>query len=828
MNRLDNRSWQRRVWARIALDRRQRSRWRPATDSDNVSPRSGNMTDEPRRTLVVRLARSSRALRSWLYRLVRLSIVVCLCVVVIEQRADLTDFVGEADCAAAVRDKRQDAVQVCRFQYQRTQDPATGVRLAAALNASGDHAAATQLVIGLLDTPARPDALYLRGLLAREDDDNELALTALQEARKLHRLEQRHKELARDDGVLAMVRVARSEYAEALQLIDECITEAQLTCNTDLQCYCHLAAADALIAVGYGPAADRELDLAKALTHGDERRRDLEYQYASLEQDSGRHGKAIAKFRKALQYHTHSQDPLWTVKTELNLAYSLAEYGQPNEAQQHLDNATLLDADHKKKSARTLVAAQIAYRKYDLARAATLTDQYFELFGADGADDRDDRIDAAVLGARIALDSNDLPRAEQWARRGVEQVEQVRGRQGVLELRPWVLAKWRAPYELRFTARARGQNIEAAVMAFDEWQGRTVQDSLVTPRPPASLGYRGIAAQITRLGAWLRVASQAAFAKPPDREAVLRTMQSIDLLALIVANDEVWRLVASHGAPRLSRIKPLAEIQELVDQFRGHPTDMKLASDLGALLLPDDVFRVTREVLHVLVDGRLQGLPVAALRRGAVPLIALRPIVRVLRLPETPCARAARPGRATVIAVDDAEIPNALIEAQEVAGLLHTTSQTGAAATKAAVFAAASDAVLHVAAHGEMGIDGAALVLADGEVSALEIPVRNIAPSLAVLTACDSAASEDPELAGSLAAGFLGAGSQHVVATLRSISDRGGLEIAKRFYRAGGVADPPRALAAVQAELATTANTDWPNFVVFGPEICTEDALGRR
>jgi CHAT domain-containing protein len=113
-------------------------------------------------------------------------------------------------------------------------------------------------------------------------------------------------------------------------------------------------------------------------------------------------------------------------------------------------------------------------------------------------------------------------------------------------------------------------------------------------------------------------------------------------------------------------------------------------------------------------------------------------------------------------------------------------------------------------------------------VPALELPARRVAPSLAVLTACAAAASADPELAGSLAAGFLAAGSQHVVATLTAISDFEAIHIATDFYRAGGVADPARALARVQSQLAKTDNTEWPKFVVFGPDVCTDGTLDPR
>lgn len=778
------------------------------------------MTDKPKRKPAVPLERPGRLRPSRLRRLARVALVVCLGAAIIGRRSDIALIDRGDDCATAVDDERPGAAQVCQFEYRRTQDPMTGVHWAKALNKEGDSANAKRIASQLLTTPAQSDALQLLGWIALNEDRIDDATTALETARELHRAEHRPRELARDDAVLATVRTKRSDFAEALRLLDECIALAD---DASTQGYCHTIAIRTLIQLGYLSAAVKEIESATPLATNDEARISLEYQRGNLEQESGHHAMAITQFEKVLQRSEGSPNITRIIKTELNVAYSLAEQRKIDQAQLHLKRATLLDSDHEKEPERTWVAAQIAYRQHDLPSAASLTAKYFELRSHDDSVDRDDQIDVATLQARIELEQGHLERAERFAQRGVEQAERVRSTQSTIELRPWVLEKRRAPYELLFIALARSGQVEAAVMAFDEWQGRTVQDALARPRPPASLDYRGMADQITRLGEWLRVASKAAFARSPDREAVLHTMQGIDLLALIVADGDVWSLAANHGPPRLSKIGSLTEIQDLVDQFRGHPTGVELGSRLGALLLPDGVFRETREVLHVLVDGKLKGLPVVALRRGATPLIAMRPIVRVLRLPETRCVHVARSGHTTVLGVPDAKIPKARTEAEQVAGLLHTTSKTGAAATKDALLAARNDAVLHVAAHGMVGMDGAALVLADGEVSALEISARQLAPSLAVLTACDGATSDDSELAGSLAAGFLGAGSQHVVATLRPISDAGALEISTKFYSAGGVADPARALATVQSVLAKTGNTDWPNIAVFGPDVCPED-----
>lgn len=789
------------------------------------------MSDESRGEPAVRLERPVRKRRSRLRRLLRLAIVCLGVVVVVAGRFDIALVDRGHDCVVAVRDERRDAVVVCQRAYDDTLDPAIGVVLAKAHYQAHDLNAAGRLARLLALTSQRSDALHIIGLVEHGDprnDRNDEALTALEEARQRHRVEHRPWQVADDDWTLALVRAERNEFAEALQRADECLLYAQLADDKTLLRRCHLTAAKTLIRVGYWDAAERELDIASPLAITGTARADVEYQRASLHQERGDHAQACLEFEAALQYDKDSQDTLWTLETELNLAYSLALNNQLDDAQHHLDQATVLDSEHEKAPERAWVAAEIAYQQKDLPRAASLVEEYFKLRSPDEAVDRDDQIDVATLGAQIELERGDLERARYWARRGVYQAERVRGAQSVLELRPQVLAKRRKPYELLFVALARSQQIESAVIVFNEWQGRTVQDALARSRAPAPPDRRDIVDQIIQLRAWLPVISQAPFARDPDPGLVLRTMRDIDLLALIVADNDVWRLTADHGPPRLSRIGTFREIKDLIDAFRGHPTRVQAASDLAARLLPDKVFGTTRAALHVLIDGRLAPLPVAALRRGGTPLVAMRPIVQVLRLPETRCVHVTRSGHATVLATLGGKLSHTREEAEQVAALLGATSEIGDAATRAALRAAGHDAVLHVAAHGDVGPDSAALVLADGPMSALEISVSRIAPSLAVLSACDAATSKDPELAGSLVAGFLGAGSQHVVATLSGIHDASAPEITTGFYRAGGVADPVRALARVQSELAETTNVDWPFFVVFGPDVCSGDVNESR
>jgi CHAT domain-containing protein len=112
------------------------------------------------------------------------------------------------------------------------------------------------------------------------------------------------------------------------------------------------------------------------------------------------------------------------------------------------------------------------------------------------------------------------------------------------------------------------------------------------------------------------------------------------------------------------------------------------------------------------------------------------------------------------------------------------------------------------------------LILAGGDVSALEIFAGRVSAARVVLASCGSALAGDTEGATSLVAAFIAGGAAQVVATLRPVSDRGSEELTQLFYRDQGADDPVRTLAKVQRELAGTNNVDWPYFAVFGQATC--------
>jgi CHAT domain-containing protein len=160
-------------------------------------------------------------------------------------------------------------------------------------------------------------------------------------------------------------------------------------------------------------------------------------------------------------------------------------------------------------------------------------------------------------------------------------------------------------------------------------------------------------------------------------------------------------------------------------------------------------------------------------------------------------------------------------------------------ATRERLWAARDAALLHVAGH--VGVLGRwrTLRLADGDVDPVEMVQRGLAPRIAVLAGCGSAAATDEEGWGSIAAALLESGTAVVIATDRTVGDAASLSLMRAFYaQSGWRTDPARALANVQLALDARGATlrdeatrprSWAAFSVLGrpPEVPARRAPGR-
>jgi len=736
---------------------------------------------------------------------------------------------AELDCEHAVRESNASlGVLVCQQEYVRTEDPATGVRLANSLRRSRNFSAASAIANNLLATSARSDALQVLGKIAISEHRPEAGRAALETARELHVAERRPREIAADDHALAGIFRDQKRFAEALRALDTCITGSREADDRVLEGYCHMSAGNVLGEAGYFSGAAEELDRAERLLVLDRDLADLSIAHGTLDLRNGfgplrlRHGEqAVREFERAIRHASAAALTQAEQKAELNLVYALAELGRTDEATAHLEVARRLDLEGFDVAERALLQARIAYRRGDLALATSINTHIYGQLS-----DADDRLRVCVMQAEIGLAAGVLEDTILWAARGVEVAEAMRTAQSAIELRPWMLSVRRQPHELLFTALARAHRFDDAVLAFDRWQGRTLLDSLArgTAVPPTTL--RAAAMHTEALRRLVPALTDAPIMQVADRDVLFAGLRAVELVAVLVANDEVWRITARHGQLDVTDLGTIEALRPAVEQFRTTPTEAALGAALGVRLLGDEAFRDTGETLYVLLDGEIAGLPVAALRARGRPLVAMRPIVRAARLSELACVPAvSRPRRAVVIADAQGNLPDARREASELAASYGFRPAVGPAATRDALFAVAHDDLLHVAVHASVKDSGGSLELYDQPVSALEISGRRGGPALVVLSACASAVAGDGdgELATSLATAFLASGSPQVIGTLRPVTDAGAAEVTRAFYRDHGAADPARTLARIQAALARTSNTDWPNFVLYGHDICRKE-----
>ncbi len=502
------------------------------------------------------------------------------------------------------------------------------------------------------------------------------------------------------------------------------------------------------------------------------------FEHGVLEQEARRLPRAPQRLKTereqleaAIVHATRAQLRSVVCAAELNLAWSLADAGELAGAERHLARADELD-DPDVRDVRRQLHAELAYHHHELARAAAIAGEIYDHL------ELDRQIDVCVLQARIALELHDYDRAERWAQRGIDGARALRFAQPEVEPHRWALTR-RAPYELMFVARARAGRIDNALATLDQWQGL---------------------------------------------DAPHGDPHAHDLLALVLADDRLWRIVSADHRLDLAELGPMSGFEQDVRQFSDEPTG-PAAARLGGRLVPDALVRPSDDSLRVVRDAALDGLPVAALRVHGAPVIAARPVIYARGVSRLACRApsvAAGPRPAVILGDASGDLPAAGAEVRSLAQLLHATAATGAAVTRDALWAAGPGSLLHVAVHADLDDSGGFLALADGPVRARHIVAHQRAPELVVLSACVSALSTGRELADSLAAAFLAAGATQVVASLRAVPDADARALMTRFYAAGGADDPARALARVQRALAAAGDPRWPSFAVFGQDLCLD------
>ncbi len=494
----------------------------------------------------------------------------------------------------------------------------------------------------------------------------------------------------------------------------------------------------------------------------------------------------------------------------------LREQGRFDEAERALDLALWLtpeDATAEKLFYRALIHRDRG--ELDRAEAGLLAALVGGVgSGADGKPPVGDLVTAIPIElARIRLRRSDVDGAEQALRQAIATIEELRA--SIPASDGQLIAKYRQGYEELLGILAGRQRWSEALELLARLDAGRFYSDIGAPRSPAVADHE-LGAAVRSSPNW-QPPSSAQGRAPATAAEVLAAWRGRHLVAVFRGGEQLCRLEADATGLHGTCMGAWEPLERAAEALRELPGDVVAARRLGAALIPPGTDR-----LDLLLVGPIVRAPVAALQDERGLVVARRPLERVLGLLEDVRPLAGDgPARVVGYAGHDRSAVAAEREAAEVGRTLAVRPALGAEATRAVVLA--GDArVLHVAGHAHM-IEGVPqLELADGDLSADTIAGSPRAPRLVVLASCDSATARDAAGWGSLAAAFLHAGSDGVIASDRAVDDAEAQALMRGFYAADGVHDPARALGLSQAARAAglaadarpPAATTWAAFAV--------------
>jgi tetratricopeptide (TPR) repeat protein len=477
-------------------------------------------------------------------------------------------------------------------------------------------------------------------------------------------------------------------------------------------------------------------------------------------------------------------------------------------------------------------ATTLLLRGYLAADRGALADaeRYLARAADEGGPDADWAWEIAAARAELAELRGGLfgdMRAEYHYRRAIAMVASLRGTARARSA--YLVASHRAPYDglIALLARhGRWRDALAVVLELDASDMLRATASGVASRDRAALA--------------LDIDAPGSGSTAPEFRVsdVLTAWRSRELVIVIApaprqigpGHEQAYRLRIADGEVTGEAVADAARARTWADALFVDPGDRGAARELARAIVPAGP---DTSALHVLAIGSLGKVPLAALRdREGALIIARRPLVRVLALAATgPESTGAGPP--AVIADPRGTLLRAALEGVIVAqaigpGVELSGAATGVPATRARLWAASNAASLHIAGH--IGVAGRwpTLPLADAEVDPIELVHHRVAPRIAVLAGCGSAAATDTEGWGSIAAALLQSGTAVVIATDRSVRDDDALSIMLGFYaQPDWRADPARALARVQDARAASRDggamnpASWAAFTILArpPEV---------
>jgi hypothetical protein len=707
------------------------------------------------------------------------------------------------------------AVATCGESYRATGDPADGVRLADAHMRREEWPEVERITGALLATPARGAAYRLRAIVERQRREIQLAAMYGSTALAIHLAENSPLDIVRDAIALAGIWWQHSAYDAALAAAGLARDVAVAAGDRRGAVFAEVSRSDSFRMLWDHEAAEAAMEAA----HGHVAAR-CDRPWVTLKQGILLTQRPLltfaeSAFERALAEAVACENVAIAESALLNLAWIAIGQRRPDDAERFL--AGIEGPALELSFGRALIAVE----RGELAAADAL------LVEAQALPSPDAEWPWALAEARAQI-------AEARGDDVAAELRYLEALAAIAELRPrapdskaFVVAAHRGVYEGLLALRARhGRWRDALAMVLQLDAGGmiavTAAAGALSPAGLIATDGSGAARMVTTVDP-----------RPIGVDDVLAAWRGRDLVVVVATraglghrqSERVWRLHVRDGEVTGADVGVAWHALELADRLEHFAGDGEAAEALGAMLVPEG-----QGELHVLPVGRLGRIPLAALRRRGELVVARRPILRVLGVLPQPWRDRTWNATAVVIGDPRRDLPSAASEASLVAREQGATLHLGAEATLESLVSAASADLLHVAAHTDERRRELVLHLADGDVTPAALRARGVAPRLAVLSSCGSAAARDEGGWGSHAAALLAGGTEVVIATQRTIGDDATLDLVRRFYAAGGRRSPAAALAAAQVELARTAATsDWAYFTALaGPPELPPELVEKR
>jgi tetratricopeptide (TPR) repeat protein len=685
------------------------------------------------------------------------------------------------------------ALETCERQLRSRGDPAAALGAANAAFYLGRYADTTRLVLPLLAGEHAADAHALLGGTQMRTEQYDRAAFHLGVALTLHAAAGTWFAVARDAHQIAGIRFHNGAYRSALGALDVSYDAASRAGDQPMMFLVEVARADFLRAVGAHQAAETALERALARSRDRSESVLVRLKQGLVYIDAGNWALARSPLQGALADELAGErrsDILPAL--HLNLAYIDRKSSAFDAAMGHLQAARTLAPDDPFSFHMNLgLVLRDSGRSLEAER---------EMAAAEATGPRGQWSWWVPYNRGLAaVNRGDPSAAAGFFRTAIERVGELASQAGAWG--PSLVASLRQPHLALIALHAKNAEWNAVLEIVAAMDGQALLDSTLAPVDQALDVVESPRARPLKPAPW-------------RADQLLAAWRGRSLVVIVPGGDQLWRLEIRNGTIRGSAIGEEAALatvagdiqKDVTGDVQNDPASISRARQFEAAVLPSNLGEGER--IDILLIGRIAKVPLAAIPTRAQ-------LVRVLGV--VPRSPVDRPSAGARIAIGNptGDLRASETEATAVAERLHGVAKIGAAATGSVVEHARGADLLHVAAHTAMQLEGAVLRLHDRDVSAVEISELRPAPRLVVLASCGGATGLDDAGNGSIAAAFLDAGADTVIAARWSVDDARASQFVTAFYDHGGDRDPVFALAAAQRALARerTAQT-WAAFEV--------------